>query len=100
MEEQKESVLNNYPNIISYDCSKKIIEQMERNICKINIGEEQGTGFFCKIPFPDLNNRLSVFITNNHILYTDYLYKNNSTISLNVKNKKEEILLNLNDRLK
>ena len=52
MEEQKESVLNNYPNIISYDCSKKIIEQMERNICKINIGEEQGTGFFCKIPFP------------------------------------------------
>ena len=24
MEEQKESKLNNYPNIISYDCSKKI----------------------------------------------------------------------------
>ena len=37
MEEQKESVLNNYPNIISYDCLKKIIEQMERNICKVNI---------------------------------------------------------------
>ena len=49
MEENKESVLNNYPNIISYECMKKIIEQMERNICKINIGEEQGTGFFCKI---------------------------------------------------
>ena len=52
MEEQKESVLNNYPKIISYECSKKIIEQMEKNICKINIGKEQGTGFFCKIPFP------------------------------------------------
>ena len=39
MEEQKETILNDYPNIISYECSKKIIEQMERNICKINIGK-------------------------------------------------------------
>ena len=68
MEENKESILRGYPNVISYECSKKIIKQMERNICKITVGENQGTGFFCKIPFPDLNNMLSVFITNNHII--------------------------------
>ena len=62
MAENKEGILRGYPNVISYECSKKIIKQMERNICKIIIGEEQGTGFFCKIPFPDLNNMLSVFI--------------------------------------
>ena len=31
---------------------KKIIDQMQKNICKIKIEEEQGTGFFCKMPFP------------------------------------------------
>ena len=51
MEENKESILNDYPNIISYECMKKIIEQMERNICKINIGKNQGTGFFVKYHF-------------------------------------------------
>ena len=63
-----ESIFINYPNIISYECTKKILDQMENNICKIKIGQEQGTGFFCKIPFPDRNNILKVFITNNHVL--------------------------------
>ena len=62
MVENKESILTGYPNIITYECTKKIIQQMESNISKIKIGKEQGTGFFCKIPFPDLNNMLSVFI--------------------------------------
>jgi len=60
MVENKEDILNDYPNIISYECTKKIIEQMERNICKINIGKKQGTGFFCKIPFPNQNKLLSI----------------------------------------
>ena len=56
-------ILKGFPNILSYECSKKLIEQMEKNICKIRIGEEQATGFFCKIPFPDRNNMLPVLIT-------------------------------------
>ena len=60
MEDNKESILSNYPNVISYDCSKKIIKQMERNICKINIGQTQGTGFFCRIPFPNMEKMLPV----------------------------------------
>ena len=75
MEDNKETILSNYPNVIPYECSKKIIEQMERNICKINIGKTQGTGFFCKIPFPNINNMLPVFITNNHVITKDLLYK-------------------------
>ena len=48
MIENKESILTGYPNIISFECTKKIIKQMESNISKIKIGKEQGTGFFCK----------------------------------------------------
>ena len=68
MEGIKESILIGYPNEISYECTKNILQQMEKNICKIKIGKEQGTGFFCEIPFPDRNNMLPVFIKNNHII--------------------------------
>ena len=30
MEGKKESILTGYPNIISYECTKKIMEQMEK----------------------------------------------------------------------
>ena len=30
MVERKESLLYDYPNVISYECTKKIIEQMEK----------------------------------------------------------------------
>ena len=85
MADYKEAILSNYPNVISYECSKIIIEQMERNICKINIGMNQGTGFFCKIPFPNENNMLPVLITNNHIINSDILYKKNIKIKLDIK---------------
>ena len=63
-----QSLILGYPNIISYEATKIIIDQMEQNICKINIGNFQGTGFFWEIPFPDRNNMFPVFITNNHII--------------------------------
>ena len=100
MEENKESILRGYPNVISYECSKKIIKQMERNICKITVGENQGTGFFCKIPFPDLNNMLSVFITNNHIINKELLYKDNLIIEINIEEENNIRKLNLNNRMK
>ena len=44
---------------------------MENCICKITCDDgSNGTGFFCKIPFPDFNsyeNPLEVLITNNHM---------------------------------
>ena len=73
---------------------------MESNICKIIIGEEQGTGFFCKIPFPDLNTMLSVFITNNHNIDEELLYKDNAIIEINIEEEINIKKLNLNNRMK
>ena len=47
-----------------------IITDQKKNICKIEFSDVKmdGTGFFCKIPFPDNFNKLPVLITNNHVL--------------------------------
>ena len=100
MEDQKESFFEGNSNLIAYECTQKIIEQMEKNICKIKIGEEQGTGFFCKIPFPDKNNMLPVFITNNKVLGEELLYKKDAIISINIKTEKDIKEINLNNRMK
>ena len=89
MDEQKETLLTGYPNVITFDCTKEITNQMEKNICKIKIGEEQGTGFFCKIPFPDEDNMLKVLITNNHVINEDILYKSDEKIPLFIKKEKK-----------
>ena len=95
MKIKKESILTGFPNVISYECTQKIIEQMEKSICKIKIEGEQGTGFFCKIPYPDKNNILPVFITNNHLINEALLYRKDSKISLDIKSEKEPKLINL-----
>ena len=99
MDGENERELIGCPKVISYDCQKKIIEQMEKNICKITFGATIGTGFFCNIPFPDEYDMLHALITNNHIINKQLLNKQNFTISISSKifeNKK----LNLNDRIK
>ena len=100
MEEHKESLLNGYPNVISYECTKKIIEQMERDICKINIGMNQGTGFFTKIPFPNENKMLPVLITNNHVINNDILNKDNMNIELDIKKEEKTKEIILKNRMK
>ena len=32
MADNKESILTGYPNVITYECTKKIMKQMEKNI--------------------------------------------------------------------
>jgi len=78
---------------------KKIINQMEKTICRLKIEDEQGTGFFCRIPFPNKKNMLPVLITNNHIINDKILYKNNEIITLYMQEigKKN---IDLNNRLK
>ena len=58
----------NFP-FINKSQTKVIISQLEKCICKIikDIGNT-GTGFFCKIPYPDQFHFLPVLITNNHVL--------------------------------
>ena len=53
---------------IYHEDLKIIIDQMEKYICKIKIGDKFGNGFLCKIPYPDNNHLLPVLITCNHII--------------------------------
>ena len=47
-------------------------------ICKINLSNGFGSGFFCKIPYTENNNiLLPVLMTNNHVLSTDSLISEN-----------------------
>ena len=100
MEDNKEAILTDYPNVISYECSKKIITQMERNICKINIGKTQGTGFFCKIPFPNEEKMLPVLMTNNHVINDSLLNQVNTKIELDIKEEADLKEIYLNHRIK
>ena len=101
MEEEvkKESLLTGYPNIISYESTKKILKQMEKNICRINLDNEQGTGFFCKIPFPNEVNMLPVLITNNHVINEQLLNKKDAKISIYIEDQNSRNI-DLNNRMK
>ena len=66
-----ENLGNNYIsyfNPISLESTKKIIESMEKLVCRILYKNKNiGTGFFCKIPTPGPKKNLTVLITNSHI---------------------------------
>ena len=91
----KESILTGYPKFFSFECNKKINEQMEKDICKVKIDKKQGTGFFCKIPFPNQDNMLPVLMMCNH-LYTPPI--SSQEISIYIESEKEIKKLNLKGR--
>ena len=92
MEQNKEKTINSYPKPVSLETTEKIIEQMKNCVCKICVDDKKGTGFFCKIPFPDNVNLLQVLITNNHVIDESNLEKK-ITLSLNNDNEIKEIEL-------
>jgi len=100
MEIIKEKELKNKPVAISYENTEIILDQMKKNICKIKMRDgSQGTGFFCKIPFPDKDNLLPVLITNNHVINQELLQKEDEKVSLTIKNNKKVKTINLNNRI-
>ena len=72
---KEESEKNKYEMPITSEQSEKIIRQSKIYICKIYILLRCGTGFLCKIPFPDKNNYLPVLMTNNHVMNKEELLK-------------------------
>ena len=62
---------------------------VRRNICKINIGKNKGTWFFCKIPFPTEEKMLPVLMTNNHAIDEDLFNQANVKIELDIKEEDE-----------
>ena len=69
-----------------------IYTQMKKSICKI-FGENIGTGFFCKIIYK--NKKISVLITNYHIINDKFLEKNKA-IKISLNNEKIVDIININ----
>lgn len=69
---------------ITKEQARIILSQLENNVCKIytkNYGN--GTGFFCKIPYPNQFILFPALITNNHVLNGEDL-KINKTVKLSL----------------
>ena len=98
-ESKKEKSIAGFPNVIYYGSLKKTLEQMKKCICKIKIGKIQGTGFFCKIPFPTRENMLPVFITNNHNINEKFIEKKGNKIPIYIKEEPKIKKIDLNDRI-
>ena len=71
-----EKKLENSPCPIFLAGTKKILNQMEKSVCRIFTKNGKATGFFCKIPLSN-GEYLKVFITNNHIIDHKYLDNEN-----------------------
>ena len=87
-------------NPISFEQTKKILEQMENYIFKIIIDKDtKGTGFLCKIPLHGDNKLAPVLITNNNVINDDILARKKditieSFCTTSIKRKK----INLSNR--
>ena len=82
----KEEIKIKSSELINISCTRNILNQMIKCICKIKKQGETGTGFFCKIPF--INNNKSFLITNNHVLDEKY-FMENKEIQLLLNDEKE-----------
>jgi len=93
-----EGVLYNYPSYVTYKKTKKIMEQIENGICKINNTYKgiKGTGFFCKIM--NGNKEEYALITNNHIIDESILRKEEE-LCVELLNTEKKIELNKNKKL-
>ena len=92
MESTSESFFQgNIPNQappIPVERTEKILDQAKKQLCKIYMSNgDFGSGFFCKIPFPDENHKLNVLFTNNHVLNKDAI-KNGKIIKFSLDNDK------------
>ena len=77
-----------HPDPLSKEVTLKIIDQMDKNVCKIIKEKSTGTRFFCIIPFPHKLNLLPVLITCNHVLDSKDL-KEGTEIKLEINKKVE-----------
>ena len=92
---QLEVEIKNSPIPISIKETENILYQMKNCVCKIYTNKgSTGTGFFCKIPFPDKSN-LICLLTNNHVLNEDDIKDNNNIyFSIGDNNENKSISIN------
>ena len=94
---QKEKYVNSSPEPISIEKTKKILEQMDKCVCRIYNNNCEGTGFFTKIPYK--SGFLPVLITNNHILDKNDI-KNNDKITIYLNYDKKVSIIEINNERK
>ena len=90
---EEKLISEKYPKAISIEGTKKIVNQMEKCICKINWSDEnKGTGFFCIINYN--NKDIPVMMTNYHAIDYNYIKeKKKIEITLNDDTETREISL-------
>ena len=87
-------------SLMTFECLHFAMEQMKKSVCKINLQIGMGTGFFCKIPFPDMDKMLPVLITNHHIINDQFLNQPQSKICISIKDENEYKEIVLDNRIK
>ena len=92
-----------YPDFfihISYEKSKKILEQMTKNVCSIYLNDgmtEIGTGYFCKIPLSK-NNILPSLMISKNIFNEYFVNQKQNIITIKTKGTEHQKFLDLNKR--
>ena len=88
--------IDSYPEPVTIEGTKKILHQMENNICKIyKKNGEKGTGFFINITYG--NCIIPVMITNHHVLDEKYL-KENKEIKISINDDSTIKTIKLNEK--
>ena len=96
MEEiEKEKALDNYPTPVTIEGTINILNQLQSCICKIENKLGNWTGLFCYIPYK--NKKLTVLITNNHVINEEIL-KENKKIEVSINDNKEYKTIELKNK--
>jgi hypothetical protein len=97
---EKERFLKGFPSSFKRSAFNTFDKQSEKTICKI-IGkhEDTGTGFFCKIPFPDSFHLLPVLITVNHVLNQDDILPGEK-INLTLNDDSRKVTIQIDEKRK
>jgi len=96
----QEIYIEKSPIPITIENMEKIINQMKNAVCKIiKKNGDKGTGFFCRIPFPDKDNIIHVFVTNNHVLNEKDI-ENGNLIEVTINDDKETKKILINNKRK
>ena len=100
IDNKNEKNINNCLMPVSIDGTEKILNQMKKSVCKIHKDDgTKGTGFFCKIKYPNQTYYIYLLISNNHILEEKDL-KNDNNILISINNEKEFRIIKLDDSRK
>ena len=90
--------IEDYPIPITAERTEIILYQMKNCICKIYMDDgSKGTGFFCKIPYPNKDHLLAVLVTNNHVINESHL-GNDKSIYFSIDNDKIKNRIIIGDR--